>query len=115
MLPMKMKREQPQLFPCFLDFINYDFKIKQTILPPKEEEIEFSKKEIKKITKEAIKEFDCEVVGVGCIVDRTQGKMDDKFKIYSLLQSSPVTYDPNDCPLCKQGVELVKPGSRVGA
>ena len=65
-------------------------------------------------TMDAIKDFDCEVVGVGCIVDRTQGKMEDKFKIYSLLQSSPVTYEPDNCPLCKAGVELVKPGSRVG-
>ena len=65
-------------------------------------------------TQEALKDFECEVVGVGCIVDRTQGKLKDKFEIHSLLQSSPVTYDPNDCPLCKQGLELVKPGSRVG-
>ena len=63
-------------------------------------------------TKEAIKEFECEVKGVACIVDRTQGKLDDQFKIYSLLQSSPVTYEPDNCPLCKQGIELVKPGSR---
>ena len=63
-------------------------------------------------TKEAIKEFGCEVVGVGCIVDRTQGKLENEFKIYSLLQSSPVTYEPDNCPLCKQGIELVKPGSR---
>ena len=65
-------------------------------------------------TKDAIKEFDCEVVGVGCIVDRTQGKMNNEFQIYSLLQSSPVTYDPSDCPLCKAGIELIKPGSRTG-
>ena len=63
-------------------------------------------------TKEAIKEFECEVKGVACIVDRTQGKLNDQFKIYSLLQSSPVTYEPDNCPLCKQGIELVKPGSR---
>lgn len=65
-------------------------------------------------TKEAIKDFGVEAAGVGCIVDRTQGKLNDQFKIYSLLQSSPVTYDPQDCPLCKAGIELVKPGSRVG-
>ena len=65
-------------------------------------------------TKEAIKEFGCEVVGVGCIVDRTQGKLENEFKIYSLLQSSHVTYEPDICPLCKQGIELVKPGSRGG-
>jgi len=63
-------------------------------------------------TMEAIKEYEADVVGVGCIVDRTQGKLNDKFKIYSLLYSSPVTYEPKDCPLCKQGIELVKPGSR---
>ena len=65
-------------------------------------------------TMDAIKEYECEIVGVGCIVDRTQGKMEDKFNIYSLLQSSPVTYEPDNCPLCKAGIELVKPGSRVG-
>ncbi len=65
-------------------------------------------------TKEAIKDFDCEVVGVACIVDRTQGKLNDQFKIYSLLQSSPVTYEPDNCPLCKAGIELYKPGSRAG-
>lgn len=65
-------------------------------------------------TKEAIKEFGCEVVGVACIVDRTQGKLDSEFKIYSLLKSSPVTYKPEECPLCKQNIELVKPGSRTG-
>ena len=65
-------------------------------------------------TKEAIKEFDCEVMAVACIVDRTQGKLNNEFKIYSLLQSSPVTYEPDNCPLCKQNIELVKPGSRTG-
>ncbi|MBR6298598.1 MAG: orotate phosphoribosyltransferase [Candidatus Gastranaerophilales bacterium] len=65
-------------------------------------------------TKEALKEFEVDVQGVGCIVDRTQGKLENEFKIYSLLQSSPVTYKPEECPLCKQGIELVKPGSRAG-
>ena len=65
-------------------------------------------------TKEAIKEFKPEIKGVACIVDRTQGKLNDQFKIYSLLQSSPVTYEPDNCPLCKAGIELVKPGSRTG-
>ncbi|MBR2069592.1 MAG: orotate phosphoribosyltransferase [Candidatus Gastranaerophilales bacterium] len=63
-------------------------------------------------TQEAIKEFKPQIAGVACIVDRTQGKLEDKFKIYSLLKSSPVTYEPDNCPLCKQGIELVKPGSR---
>ena len=36
----------------------------------------------------------------------------NEFEIHSLLQSSPVTYEPDNCPLCKAGIELVKPGGR---
>ena len=64
-----------------------------------------------KETIEAIKEYEPEVVAVGCIVDRTKGKTE--YNIKSLLQIDPVVYDPNDCPLCKEGIELVKPGSRT--
>ena len=64
-----------------------------------------------KETMEAIKGFEPEVVAVGCIVDRTKGQTD--YNIKSLLQIDPVVYDPSDCPLCKEGIELVKPGSRT--
>lgn len=63
-----------------------------------------------KETMEAIKEFEPEVIAVGCIVDRTKGKTE--YNIKSLIQIDPVVYDPNDCPLCKEGIPLVKPGSR---
>lgn len=62
-------------------------------------------------TYDAIKEFECEVVAIGCIVDRTQGKTE--FDIKSLLKMQPVLYDPNDCPLCKKGIPIEKPGSRA--
>ncbi len=65
-------------------------------------------------TIEAIKEYGVEIKGVGCIVDRTQGKLDDKLKINSLLKIDPVVYEPENCPLCKEKIELVKPGSRKG-
>ena len=63
-----------------------------------------------KETIEAIKEYEAEVIAVGCIVDRTSGKTD--YNIKSLLQIDPVVYEPNDCPLCKENIPLVKPGSR---
>ena len=66
-------------------------------------------------TIDAIKEYEPEIVGVGCIVDRTQGKLDDKLKINSLLKIDPVVFEPADCPLCKENIPVVKPGSRVGA
>ena len=63
-----------------------------------------------KETMAAIKEFEPEVVAVGCIVDRTKGQTD--YNIKSLLQIDPVVYEPDNCPLCKEGIPLVKPGSR---
>lgn len=62
-------------------------------------------------TKEAIKEFEPEIIGVACIVDRTCGKTD--YNITSLLQVNPVTYEPENCPLCKENIPMVKPGSRI--
>ena len=64
-----------------------------------------------KETMEAIKEFEPEVVAVGCIVDRTKGQT--PYNIKSLLQIDPVVYEPENCPLCQEGIELVKPGSRT--
>lgn len=63
-----------------------------------------------KETMDAIKEFEPEVAAVGCIVDRTQGKTG--YNIKSLLKIDPVVYEPDNCPLCKEGIPLVKPGSR---
>lgn len=63
-----------------------------------------------KETMEAIKEFEPEIVAVGCIVDRTKGKTE--YNIKSLMQIDPVVYEPSECPLCKEGISLVKPGSR---
>ena len=62
-------------------------------------------------TIDALKEYDVEIAAVGCIVDRTCGKTG--LNIKSLLQIEPVTYEPDNCPLCKEGIPLVKPGSRT--
>lgn len=63
-----------------------------------------------KETIEATKDFGVEIAAVECIVDRTCGKTG--LNIKSLLQIDPVTYEPDNCPLCKAGIPLVKPGSR---
>lgn len=53
-----------------------------------------------------------EVVSVGSVVDRSAGKVlfDCDFK--SVLCMEVVSYEPEDCPLCKQGIPAIKPGSR---
>ena len=53
------------------------------------------------------------VVGVGSIVDRTGGKIDFGYPYRAVISFEVVSYEPDDCPLCKDGkIPLVKPGSR---
>jgi len=52
------------------------------------------------------------VVGIGSIVDRTGGKMDFGAPYKSVLSMEVLSYEPDDCPICKSGIPLVKPGSR---
>lgn len=59
-----------------------------------------------------VRSLEAKVVGVGFIVDRSGGKVEFDVPKFSLLQMNVVTYDPNSCPLCEQGIPLVKPGSR---
>jgi orotate phosphoribosyltransferase len=69
-----------------------------------------------------VKDNGAEVVGVGFIVDRSNGKV--KFNSsrqdgvvadyhqFSVIKINAVSFPPEECNLCKQGIELIKPGSR---
>lgn len=59
---------------------------------------------------EVIKSLGGEVVGIACIVDRSSGKID--YPIYSSIKLQIETYEKEECPLCKEGLPCVKPGSR---
>lgn len=52
------------------------------------------------------------VIGVGSIVDRSMGKAKLSVPFFSLLPIEVNNYDPADCPLCKEGLPVEKPGSR---
>lgn len=51
-------------------------------------------------------------MGVGAIVDRTGGKMDFGVPFHAALSMEVASYEPEQCPICKTGEPLVKPGSR---
>lgn len=53
-----------------------------------------------------------QVVGAASLVDRSNGRIDLGCPLYSLLPLEVVSYPPEECPLCKQGIPPVKPGSR---
>jgi orotate phosphoribosyltransferase len=55
------------------------------------------------------------VVGACSIVDRSGGTHGLQYPYAALLPMTVPAYDEADCPLCAQGVPIVKPGSRVGA
>jgi orotate phosphoribosyltransferase len=61
---------------------------------------------------EIVKSFGAKVVGVGYIVDRSNGKVNFGFPQFSTLKVNAVSFLPEECELCKQGLPLVKPGSR---
>ena len=53
-----------------------------------------------------------QVVGAASIVNRSGGAARFDVPLESLLDYSLATYEPDKCPLCAQGLPVVKPGSR---
>ena len=52
------------------------------------------------------------VIGAASLVDRSGGAVDLGVRRTALLTLEVPAYDPGDCPLCKEGIPAIKPGSR---
>lgn len=68
-----------------------------------------------KSTREAmavVREQGAETVAVASIIDRTGDANPFDVPHLSLLELTLPTYDPDDCPLCAEGVPVERPGSR---
>ena len=52
------------------------------------------------------------IKGCGFIVDRSSGNISFSQDVKSLLTLEIKVYNSEDCPLCREGIPLVKPGSR---
>ncbi len=50
------------------------------------------------------------IEGIACIVRR--GKVNFSYPLKSLIDSDVKNYLPDECPLCKSNIPIVKPGSR---
>jgi len=63
---------------------------------------------------QVLKSLGAEMVGVGCLIDRTGGESAKVFDVpvLSLASLKVESWEEKDCPLCKQGLPVVKPGSR---
>jgi len=62
----------------------------------------------------AIKHFQPNIVGIEVLIDRSGGEAIDQFGVlcYALLTVPARTYSPDTCPMCVEGIPLVKPGTR---
>lgn len=61
---------------------------------------------------ELLREAGAEVVGVGAVVDRSGGRADFGVPFHALVSMEAETWAEEDCPLCREGLPIVKPGSR---
>lgn len=60
---------------------------------------------------DAVKAHGGEVVGIACLVDRT-GELELEYPLYAATEIDINVYDNSECPLCKENIEITKPGSR---
>lgn len=61
---------------------------------------------------ELVKRTGAELIGVASVVDRSNGKVDFGVKLHAAISIDIPSYEAVDCPLCREGIPIVKPGSR---
>lgn len=61
---------------------------------------------------ELIQSTGAQVVAAGSLIDRSGGRADLHVPRVALATLEVQAYDPTTCPLCAQGLPVVKPGSR---
>lgn len=63
----------------------------------------------------ALEKNGANVVAAASIIDRSNGAADVGLPRISLVSLDVPSYSPDDCPMCADGIEPVKPGSRTVA
>ncbi len=63
-------------------------------------------------TLELVKKYTDNIAGIGALVDRGGNFNPKNLDYFPLIKLNIINYEPDDCPLCKKGIPLEKPGSR---
>lgn len=63
-------------------------------------------------TIQVVEEAGGRVVAVGALIDRSGGNIEFPVESQALLDLPIASYEPEECPLCREGGVAVKPGSR---
>lgn len=59
----------------------------------------------------ALQQWRADVVAIAVLVDRSGGQVDFGVPLVGLTQIAIETWNPSDCPLCRDGAPIIKPGS----
>lgn len=62
-------------------------------------------------TIKVLEEMGVEVVGIACIVNRSTAAL--AYPLFDAIRLEIESWEPAECPLCKEGKDYVKPGSRA--
>ncbi len=63
-------------------------------------------------TLELVRQYSNNIVGIGALVDRGGNFDPQGLDYFPLIKLNIVNYKPEECPLCKRGMPVEKPGSR---
>ncbi len=63
-------------------------------------------------TIDLVRSMGAEVVGIAVIVDRSSGSVSFDVPFKSALELNLPTFDPAECPMCKAGEAIDRPGSK---
>lgn len=61
---------------------------------------------------QVVEEAGGRVVAAGALIDRSGGKIEFPVEAQALLDLPIASFEPEDCPLCRDGSAAMKPGSR---
>ncbi|NNE98965.1 MAG: orotate phosphoribosyltransferase [Pyrinomonadaceae bacterium] len=61
---------------------------------------------------DVLRDNGADVINAASIIDRSGGKADVGVPRISLVELDVPSYTPEECPMCAEGTEAVKPGSR---
>jgi len=59
-----------------------------------------------------VKKHEGKIGGIGLLLDRSGGKVKFDYPLKALATTEVTNYRPEECPMCKRGEPLIKPGSR---
>ncbi len=55
-----------------------------------------------------LRQSNANVIGVGCLIDRTNGGIDFGVPFFACHRMDIPSYAPEDCPLCAKGIEVTE-------